>query len=54
MAHSPHRRHKGCALCKPNKHRDLGQAHRQPLAALRAVGRARRIRRHELGDHTDG
>jgi hypothetical protein len=48
MAHSPHRRWKGCQLCKPNKHRGAGQAARQPVATLRKVGKARRVTRHDL------
>jgi hypothetical protein len=50
MAHSPHRRWKGCQLCKPYKHRDAGQSHRQPVSTLRKVGKARRVTRHDLGD----
>jgi hypothetical protein len=50
MAHSPHRRWKGCQVCKSHKFRDNGQAQRQPLATLRKVGRARRVSRQDLGD----
>ncbi len=50
MAHSPNRRQKGCGLCKPHKHKDASQAYRQPLSALRLVGKVRRVSRHDLGD----
>jgi hypothetical protein len=53
MAHSLHRRHKGCQLCKPHKHRDAGQAVRQPWPALRRLGKRRRVDRHDLGDAND-
>lgn len=42
MAHSPHRRRKGCGLCKPHKIRGLG-AERIPWSARRALGRKRRL-----------
>lgn len=45
MAHSPHRRRKGCGLCKPWKHKDHGRAMREPVAVLRAIGKRRRVRR---------
>lgn len=50
MAHSPHRHHKGCYLCKPHKHRGQGHAARIPWAVLRQIGKKRRLRRGELGD----
>jgi hypothetical protein len=53
MAHSPHRRHKGCQLCKPLQHLDAGQAVRQPWPALRRLGKRRRVDRHDLGDAND-
>ncbi|MDQ1432569.1 MAG: hypothetical protein QOF40_3171 [Actinomycetota bacterium] len=53
MAHSPHRRWKGCQLCKGYKFRDNGQSHRQPLSTLRKVGKLRRVTRHDLGDWRD-
>ena len=37
MAHSPHRRRKGCGLCKPWKHRGLGRASRETSGDLFAV-----------------
>lgn len=49
MAHSSHRRWKGCAMCKPHKFRDLGQAERQPWAVVRKFGKKRRLSRHDLG-----
>jgi hypothetical protein len=48
MAHSPHRRWKGCQLCKPYKFRDLGQAERKPWSELRKLGKRRRVARHDL------
>lgn len=50
MAHSTHRRWKGCQLCKPQKFRDLGQAKRKPVGELRRIGKRRRVSRHDLGD----
>ena len=52
MAHSPHRRRKGCGLCKPWKIRGLGRATREggqdPARVNRALGRNRRGRRHDI------
>jgi hypothetical protein len=48
--HSTHSRQKGCALCKPHKFKDLGQAQRKPRAELKAIGKGRRVSRHDLGD----
>lgn len=52
MAHSPHRRRKGCGLCKPWKHRGLGRASREtcrdPFAVNRKLGRLRRGGRHDI------
>lgn len=50
MAHSPHRRWKGCRLCKPSKHRGHGDAARAPWAVVRQVGRRRRWNRHQVDD----
>ena len=50
MAHSPHRRWKGCPLCKDHKFRDHGQAVRKPIAELRKIGKRKRVGRHDLGD----
>jgi hypothetical protein len=50
MAHSPHRQHKGCGLCKPYKNRRNGRAVREPFRVLRQVGKKRRARRGDLGD----
>lgn len=47
MAHSPHRRHKGCGLCKPWKHRGNGDAARAPFRVLRQLGIRRRLSRHD-------
>jgi hypothetical protein len=53
VSHSTHRRWKGCQLCKPYKFRDDGHARRQPIPVLRAVGKRRRVTRHDLGDHIE-
>ena len=50
MAHSPHRQHKGCQLCKPHKNRRNGRAAREPFRVLRQVGKRRRLSRGDLGD----
>ncbi len=50
MAHSPHRRWKGCPMCKDYKFRDLGQARRKPIGELRKIGKKRRVSRGDLGD----
>lgn len=50
MAHSPHRRQKGCGLCKPHKHRDAGRAVRDPWPVLKKLGKRRRVSRGDLGD----
>ena len=48
MAHSPHRRWKGCALCKPRKHKGCGDAARTPFRELRKIGKKRRYSRHQV------
>ena len=53
MAHSPHRRRKGCGLCKPWKIRGLGRASheaagRDPARVNRKLGRNRRGKRHDI------
>ena len=50
MAHSPHRQHKGCQLCKSHKNRRHGRAVREPWPVLRKIGKKRRVRRGDLGD----
>jgi hypothetical protein len=50
---SPHRRWKGCPICKPYKQRGVGAAYRKPLPELRKLGKLRRVRRHDLGDALD-
>lgn len=50
MAHSPHRRWKGCPVCKPAKFKDDGRAHREPWPVLKQIGKKRRIKRGDLGD----
>ncbi len=50
MAHSSsQKRGKGCLLCKPHKFRDNGQSVRKPIPELRALGKSRRVGRHDLG-----
>jgi hypothetical protein len=53
MAHSSHRQHKGCQLCKPHKNRRNARAVREPWAVLRKSGKRRRLRRGDLGDAAD-
>lgn len=53
MAHSPHRQHKGCQLCKPHKNRRNGRAVREPWTVLRKTGKRRRVRRRDIGDAAD-
>jgi len=50
MAHSLHRQHTGCQLCKPHKNRRHGRAAREPWAMLRRIGKKRRVTRGDLGD----
>jgi hypothetical protein len=50
LAHSPHRRWKGCQLCKPWKFKDNGQAARKTVGELRQIGRSRRVSRHGIYD----
>lgn len=53
MAHSPHRQHKGCPLCKPHKSKRQGRSVREPWPVLRTLGKRRRVRRRDLGDAGD-
>ena len=46
---SSHTRWKGCAMCKPYKFKDHGQAERKPWAELRYLGKRKRVSRHDLG-----
>ena len=51
MAHSPHRRQKGCCgMCSPNKLKGAGRSVREPWAVLRKLGKIRRVTRGDLGD----
>lgn len=50
MAHSSHRRYKGCLLCAPHKFKDNGRSVREPWAVLRKIGKKRRVTRNDLGD----
>ncbi|SDZ02376.1 hypothetical protein SAMN05216554_1987 [Herbiconiux ginsengi] len=54
MAHSPHRRWRGCALCKPHKIRGAGASSRTPPSVLRKVGRKRRWNRNDIDPASDG
>lgn len=46
MAHSPHKRWRGCALCKPHKARGI-RAAAEPFRVLRKLGKKRRLGRHD-------
>lgn len=48
MAHSPHRRWKGCPMCKPSKFQDQGRAKRDPFSVRRLLGTKRRATRGEI------
>jgi hypothetical protein len=50
MPRGPHRRWKGCPLCKMHKHDGHGDAARMPPGAVRRMGvrRIKRISRHQL------
>lgn len=37
-------------MCKDYKFKDLGQARRKPFSELRALGKKRRISRHEINE----
>ncbi|MEU8761496.1 hypothetical protein [Streptomyces sp. NPDC048659] len=51
MAHSPHRRWKGCCpLCAPHKVRGTGRSEKDPAAVRRGLGKSRRLTRRDLGD----
>lgn len=49
-AHSPHRRWKGCPLCKPGKFKSQGDAFRTPWPVLRKLGIKRRFNRNKVRD----
>lgn len=53
MAHSPHRRWKGCRVCTPYKIRGAGRAYKESVSTMRRIGKLRRLRRHDLGDAAD-
>lgn len=48
MAHSPHRRWKGCQMCKWHKFKDHGRALRDPISFRRLLGTKRRAGRHDI------
>lgn len=53
MAHSPHRRFKGCCLMCAAWVRGDGRARRMPVSALRRVGQSRRITKATLAGDRD-
>jgi hypothetical protein len=53
MAHSPHRRWRGCRVCDTHKIRGAGRAHKDPFPLIRKLGKRRRLTRHDLGDAGD-
>ena len=53
MANSPHRRWKGCPVCKPNKFRGHGRARRDPWAVRRQLGTKRRAGRHDVTEEIE-
>lgn len=48
MAHSSHRRWRGCPLCKDHKFKDHGRAVREPWPVLRKLGTKRRVKRNQI------
>lgn len=48
MAHSSHKRQRGCALCKPHKNDTLGHTARTPFRVRRQLGVTRRWNRHDI------
>lgn len=50
VAHSPHRRYRGCGHCKPHKWRGQGQARKAPWAVNRKTGLKRRWTRRYYGE----
>ncbi|WP_164520323.1 hypothetical protein [Specibacter cremeus] len=50
MAHSSHKRQKGCAICSPHKNSRNGDAARTPLRVLRRLGVTRRWSRNDPSD----
>lgn len=47
MSTSPHKRWKGCAMCKPQKFKDQGRKERDPISVKRRMGK-RNYGRHEI------
>ena len=50
MVRGPHRRHKGCPMCKSHKILGQGDTTRMPWAALRKIGKKRRMSRKDIPD----
>ncbi len=50
MAHSPHKRWRGYAMCKPHKHTGNGDAVRTPFRVRRQIGVDRRWSRHDAAE----
>lgn len=53
MAHSPHRRTKGCPMCKWHKFKDHGRAIRDPFSVRRKLGSKRRAGRHDVPEDAE-
>ncbi|MBO2461561.1 hypothetical protein [Actinomadura violacea] len=49
-SHSPHRRWKGCPICKDHKDDRHGDAVRMPWPVLKKMGRRRRVARRYVPD----
>jgi len=47
---SPHKRWKGCPICKPGKFKSQGDVHRTPWPVLRKLGVKRRYSRSKIYD----
>ncbi|MCU6482667.1 hypothetical protein [Arthrobacter sp. A2-55] len=50
MAHSPHRRYRGCTICRPHQWHGQGRPAKSPWAVNRKIGRKRRWGRR-VGDN---
>lgn len=48
MAHSSHKRQKGCGLCKPHKNDRYGDTERAPFSVRRQIGVGRRWNRRDI------
>jgi len=50
MVRGPHRRYKGCPMCKSHKILGQGDAKRMPWPVLRSMGKRRRVSRKDVPD----